>query len=159
MAHDVAEISAKEGAEVALTSVFDIDKMQANKHEIEQALAEGIYILGGLAPVAVVKDANGRATALRVVKCEAKFVSGRLEIKNIEGTEYNIEADLIVSAIGQAVDFTGLEAFNNGKGAVSTDRNYHGERTAGRVCRRRRDPSAPADHRNRPRLHCCRRHP
>ncbi|MBI5891098.1 MAG: NAD(P)-binding protein [Nitrosomonadales bacterium] len=124
MAHDVAEISAKEGAEVALTSVFDIDKMQANKHEIEQALAEGIYILGGLAPVAVVKDANGRATALRVVKCEAKFVSGRLEIKNIEGTEYNIEADLIVSAIGQAVDFTGLEAFNNGKGAVSTDRNY-----------------------------------
>ena len=124
MAHDVAEISAKEGAEVALTSVFDIDKMQANKHEIEQALAEGIYILGGLAPVSVVKDANGRATALRVVKCEAKFVSGRLEIKNIEGTEYNIEADLIVSAIGQAVDFTGLEAFNNGKGAVSTDRNY-----------------------------------
>ncbi len=124
LAHDVAEISAKEGAEVALTSVFDIDKMQANKHEIEQALAEGIYILGGLAPVAVVKDANGRATALRVVKCEAKFVSGRLEIKNIEGSEYNIEADLIVSAIGQAVDFTGLEAFNNGKGAVSTDRNY-----------------------------------
>ncbi len=124
MAHDVAEISAKEGAEVALTSVFDIDKMQANKHEIEQALAEGIYILGGLAPVAVVKDANGRATALRVVKCEAKFVSGRLEIKNIEGTEYNIEADLIVSAIGQAVDFTGLEAFNNGKGAVTADRNY-----------------------------------
>ena len=32
--------------------------------------------------------------------------------------------DSIVSAIGQAVDFTGLEQFNNGKGAVSTDRNY-----------------------------------
>ncbi|MBU1775078.1 MAG: NAD(P)-binding protein [Gammaproteobacteria bacterium] len=124
MAHDVAEISAKEGAEVALTSVFPIDQMQANKHEIEQAQAEGIYILGGLAPVAVVKDANGRATALRVAKCEAKFVGGRLEIKNIEGSEYDIEADLIVSAIGQAVDFAGLEAFNNGKGAVSTDRNY-----------------------------------
>jgi NADPH-dependent glutamate synthase beta subunit-like oxidoreductase/Pyruvate/2-oxoacid:ferredoxin oxidoreductase delta subunit len=124
MAHDVAEISAKEGAEVALTSVFDIDKMQANKHEIEQAQAEGIYILGGMAPVSVVKDANGRATALRVAKCEAKFVGGRLEIKNIEGSEYDIEADLIVSAIGQAVDFTGLEAFNNGKGAVSTDKNY-----------------------------------
>ena len=57
-------------------------------------------------------------------KCEAKFVGGKLEIKNIEGSEYDIEADLIVSAIGQAVDFTGLEQFNNGKGAVSTDRNY-----------------------------------
>jgi NADPH-dependent glutamate synthase beta subunit-like oxidoreductase/Pyruvate/2-oxoacid:ferredoxin oxidoreductase delta subunit len=124
MAQDVAKISSKEGAEVALTSVFDIDKMQANKHEIEQAQAEGIYILGGMAPVGIVRDANGRATALRVIKCEAKFVGGKLEIKNIEGSEYNIEADLIVSAIGQAVDFTGLEAFNNGKGAVSTDRNY-----------------------------------
>ena len=124
MAHDVAKISSKEGAEVALTSVFDIDKMQANKHEIEQAQAEGIFILGGLAPVGIVRDASGRATALRVTRCEAKFVGPKLEIKNIEGSEYDIEADLIVSAIGQAVDFTGLEAFNNGKGAVSTDRNY-----------------------------------
>ena len=55
MAHDVADISAKQGAEVTLTSVFPIDKMAANKHEIEQALAEGIYILGGLMPVGVVK--------------------------------------------------------------------------------------------------------
>ncbi|MDD4929522.1 MAG: NAD(P)-binding protein [Gallionella sp.] len=124
MAHDVAEISAKEGAEVTLTSVFNIDKMQANKHEIEQALAEGIHIQGSLAPVGIVRDAEGRATALRVIRCEAKFSGGKLDIKNIEGSEYDIEADLIVSAIGQAVDFTGLESFNNGKGAVSTDRNY-----------------------------------
>ncbi len=124
MAHDVAEISAKEGAEVTLTSVFNIDKMQANKHEIEQALAEGIHIHGSLVPVGIVRGADGRATALRVAKCEAKFVGAKLEIKNIEGSEHDIEADLIVSAIGQAVDFTGLEQFNNGKGAVSTDRNY-----------------------------------
>lgn len=124
MAHDVADISAKQGAEVTLTSIFNIDKMQANKHEIEQALAEGIHILGSLAPVGIVRDANGRATALRVMKCEAKLAGGKLEIKNIEGSEHDIEADLIVSAIGQAVDFTGLEQFDNGKGAVSTDRNY-----------------------------------
>jgi len=124
MAHDVAEISAKEGAVVTLTSLFPIDKMQANKHEIEQAQAEGIDIKGGLVPVGIVRDANGRATALRVMQCEAKIAGGKLEVKNIEGSEQDIEADLIVSAIGQAVDFTGLEEFNNGKGAVSTDRNY-----------------------------------
>jgi NADPH-dependent glutamate synthase beta subunit-like oxidoreductase/Pyruvate/2-oxoacid:ferredoxin oxidoreductase delta subunit len=123
-AHDVAEISAKQGAEVTLTSIFNIDKMQANKHEIEQALAEGIAILGSLVPVGIVRDANGRATALRVSQCEAKMAGGKLEVKTIEGTEQDIPADLIVSAIGQAVDFTGLEVFNNGKGAVSTDRNY-----------------------------------
>lgn len=124
MAQDVADISAKQGAEVTLTSVFNIDKMQANKHEIEQALAEGIHILGSLVPIGIVRDASGRATALRVVKCEAKLTGGKLEIKNIEGSEHDIEADLIVSAIGQAVDFSGLEQFNNGKGAVSIDRNY-----------------------------------
>ena len=124
MAHDVAEISAKQGAEVTLTSIFAVDKMQANKHEIEQALAEGIAIRGGLSPVALVRGPDGRATALRVAQCEAKFVGSKLEIKMIEGTEEDISADLIVSAIGQAVDFTGLEEFDNGKGAVATDKNY-----------------------------------
>jgi NADPH-dependent glutamate synthase beta subunit-like oxidoreductase/Pyruvate/2-oxoacid:ferredoxin oxidoreductase delta subunit len=124
MAQDVAEISAKQGADVTLTSIFPVDKMQANKHEIEQALAEGIAIRGGLVPIAVVKDASGRATALRVAECDAKMSGGKLEITKREGAEHEIEADLIVSAIGQAVDFTGLEEFNNGKGAVSADRNY-----------------------------------
>ena len=123
-AHDVASVSARQGAEVTLTSIFAVDKMQANKHEIEQALSEGIAIRGGLVPVAVVRDATGRATALRVARCEAKIVGGRLDIKQIEGTEEDIEADLIVSAIGQAVDFTGLESLNNGKGGISADKNY-----------------------------------
>lgn len=123
-AHDVAQISAKQGADVTLTSVFAIDKMQANKHEIEQALAEGIAIRGALVPVRVVTGPDGRAIALRVAQCEAKFVGTRLEIKTVEGTEQDIPADLIVSAVGQAVDFTGLEEFNNGKGGINADRNY-----------------------------------
>jgi Pyruvate/2-oxoacid:ferredoxin oxidoreductase delta subunit len=124
MAHDVAEISVKQGAEVTLTTVFAVDRMQANKHEVEQAQAEGIDIRGSLAPVGIVRGPDGRATALRLAECEAKMVGPRLEIKVKEGTEIDIEADLIVSAIGQAVDFTGLEEFNNGKGAVGADRNY-----------------------------------
>ena len=123
-AHDVAEVSARQGAEVILTSVFAVDSMQANKHEVEQANAEGITIRGSLVPVAVVCGADGRATALRVARCEAKMAGGRLEVKPIPGTEEEIPGDLFVSAIGQAVDFTGLEEFNNGKGAVSADKNY-----------------------------------
>jgi NADPH-dependent glutamate synthase beta subunit-like oxidoreductase len=123
-AHDAALVSARQGAEVTLTSIFQVDKMQASKHEVEHALGEGIAIRGGLVPVAVLRDASGRATALRVARCEAKIVGGRLEIKQIEGSEEDIEADLIVSAIGQAVDFTGLESLNNGKGGINADRNY-----------------------------------
>ena len=124
VAHDVAAVSAKQGADVTLTSIFAVDKMQASRHEVEHALSEGIAIRGGLAPVGVVRGPDGRATALRVIRCEAKIVGGKLEIKNIEGTEEDLPADLIVSAIGQAVDFTGLEEFNNGKGAVPADKNY-----------------------------------
>ncbi len=124
LAQDVADISAKQGAEVVLTSIFPIDKMQANKHEIEQAMSEGIAIRGGLVPVGIVRDANGRATALRVAECEARIVGSKLEINKKENSEHDLPADLIVSAIGQAVDFTGLEEFDNGKGAIASDKNY-----------------------------------
>jgi NADPH-dependent glutamate synthase beta subunit-like oxidoreductase/Pyruvate/2-oxoacid:ferredoxin oxidoreductase delta subunit len=130
-AHDAASLSARMGAEVTLTSIFAIDKMQASKHEVEHALAEGIAIRGGMAPVAVIRGADGRATALRVMRCEAKLVGGKLDVKNIPGTEEDIEADLIVSAIGQAVDFSGLEVLNNGKGGIAADKNYQVQGQAG----------------------------
>ena len=123
-AHDVAKLSTRMGAEVTLTSIFAIDKMQASRHEVEHALAEGIAMRGGYAPVAVVRGADGRATALRIARCEAKLAGGKLDVKIIPGTEEDIAADLIVSAIGQAVDFTGLETLNNGKGGIAADKNY-----------------------------------
>lgn len=131
VAHDVAMVSAREGNEVTLTSVFAIDRMQASRHEVEQAQAEGIAIRGGLVPVSLVRGPDGRATALRVARCEAKLAGGKLEIKVAEGSEEDIPADLIVSAIGQGVDFTGLEQFDNGRGGVTADRNYQVQGQAG----------------------------
>ncbi len=122
-AQDPAKASARSNAEVTLTSVFALDKMQAQRHEVEEALGEGIAIRDGYAPVGVVIGPDGRATGLRIAPCTAKFVGPRLEIKIEEGKDEVIPADLIVSAIGQAVDFRGLEAFDNGKGGVTTDRN------------------------------------
>ncbi len=133
-AHDAALLSRRQGAEVTLTSIFAIEKMQASKHEVEHALGEGIAIRGGLAPVAVLRDANGRATALRVIRCEARIVGGKLDVKQIAGTEEDIEADLIVSAIGQAVDFSGLEQLDNGKGTLSADKNYQLPNRSGVFC-------------------------
>jgi Pyruvate/2-oxoacid:ferredoxin oxidoreductase delta subunit len=124
LAQDVAGISMRQGADVTLTSVFPIEKMMASKAEVEHAQSEGIEIMGGWMPVGVVKGPDGRATALRVRQCEAKMVGPRLDIKQIEGTDKDLPADLIVSAIGQMVDFTGLEVFNNGKGTVSADKTY-----------------------------------
>jgi dissimilatory sulfite reductase flavoprotein subunit len=120
LAHDVADVSRREGADVTLVSRATVDKMNANKHEVEHALAEGIEILGGMTPIGVVKGPDGRATALRVAEYE--MVGKEMKIK--EGTERDLPADLVVSAIGQAVDFTGLEQFDTGKGLMAADKNY-----------------------------------
>ena len=119
-AHDVASISARGGADVVLLSRSTMDKMHAAKQEVEHALEEGIKIIGGVTPIEVVRGPDGRATALRVAEFEV--VKGQTTIK--AGTERDFPADLIVSAIGQAVDFTGLEPFNNNKGLIKPDGNY-----------------------------------
>jgi Pyruvate/2-oxoacid:ferredoxin oxidoreductase delta subunit len=129
LAQDAADISRRQGADVTLTTVY----MMASKQEIEHAQSEGITIMGGWMPVAVLKGADGRATGLRVKQCEAKMISGRLDIKPIEGTEKDLPADLIVSAIGQTVDLTGLEVFSNGKGAVTADKSYQVQGASGKL--------------------------
>ena len=120
VAHDVAAVSAREGAEVVLITRASIEKMNAAKMEVEHALAEGIEIIGNLTPVEVIRGPDGRATALRVAEFE--MVKNETVIK--PGTEFDIPADLIVSAIGQAVDFTGLDGFDNGRGLMTADKNY-----------------------------------
>lgn len=120
VAHDVAQVSAREGAEVVLLSRASIEKMNASKNEVEHALSEGIEIIGGVTPIAVILGPDGRATALRV----AEFDMVKNETVIRPGTERDLPADLIVSAIGQAVDFTGLEQFDSGKGLMVADKNY-----------------------------------
>jgi len=112
------DTATKEGADVTLISRSSIENMPAAQHEIDDALREGIKIQGNLSPKEVIKDANGRATALRVIKLEA---DGKTPI---EGSEFDIEATLIVSAIGQKGDMSGIEDLDNGKGFIDSDAHY-----------------------------------
>ena len=120
VAHDAAYAAAREGAAVTLTSLFEREEMTAAEHEVHDALHEGVRIDNGVMPVEVVLDDNGRAKALRMAKCNLE--DGRPT--PIEGTEYEIECDLIVSAIGQGGDLTGLEDFDNGRGLMDADKHY-----------------------------------
>ena len=107
-------------SDVTLTSLFPKDNMTAAEHEVNDALKEGVTILDEVMPVAVVKDENGRATGLKIAKCTMD--GGRPN--PVEGTEQVIEADLIVSAIGQGGDLSGLEDFDNGRGLIDSDSFY-----------------------------------
>ncbi len=117
-AHDVIETAARTGADVLLLARSPIHKMSAAQHEVEDALRDGVEIQGSVGPVAVLKGEDGRATHLRVQRLHEQTKTP------IPDTERDIECDLIVSAIGQTGNLTGIESFDNGRGLVNADRHF-----------------------------------
>ncbi len=119
-AHDVAGTAKREGVDATLTSLFPIEEMTAAEHEREDAKREGVDLRGGVMPLEVIKGEDGRATALRMCECD---MDGMKPIPR-EGTEFELPCDLVVSAIGQTGDLTGLEELDNGNGFIATDSFY-----------------------------------
>ncbi|MES9902500.1 MAG: NAD(P)-binding protein [Sedimenticola sp.] len=120
MNQDQALADAAENANATLTSLFTKDKMFAAEHEIHDALHEGCAILDGVMPLEVVVGADGRATGLKVCDCT---MDGMTPIPT-EGTERVLEADLIVSAIGQGGDMAGVEEMANDRNMIDADKFY-----------------------------------
>ena len=117
VAHDSAYAAARDGAKVTLTSLFKRDEMTASEHEVDDALREGVDIHDGVMPLEVLLGDDGRAVGLKM--CQCNVVDDRPE--PIADTEYVIDCDLIVSAIGQSGDLEGLESLDNGKGLIDAD--------------------------------------
>ncbi len=119
-AADAAGALKREGIEAILTSLFPIEQMTASEREREDAKREGVEIKGSVMPLEVIKDENGMAKALKMCECDMK---GMTPIPK-EGTEFIIECDIIIAAIGQYGDFSGIEDLDNGKGFIKTDDNF-----------------------------------
>ena len=120
MKQNASLANTAEPAEATLTSLFTKDKMFAAEHEINDALKEGCEILDGVMPLEVIIGDDGRATGLKVCDCT---MDGMTPIPT-EGTERVLEADLIVSAIGQGGDMEGLEGLANDRNLIDADKFY-----------------------------------
>jgi NADPH-dependent glutamate synthase beta subunit-like oxidoreductase len=119
-AHDVASSLTREGMQATLTSLFPVEQMTAAERERADAKREGIDIRGSVMPLAVIKDDLGRATGLKMCECVMK---GNVP-EPIEGTEFEIEADIIIAAIGQMGDLEGVEDLDNGRGFIDISPTY-----------------------------------
>mgnify|MGYP006422499741 CR=1 FL=1 len=119
-AHDAASIAAREGAAVTLTSLFPREQMTASEHEIEDALREGVELRDGIMPIGIIHADDGRAKALRFAECRMD----NNQPQAIAGTEFTIEAELIIAAIGQKGNLAGVEELDNGHGFIAADANY-----------------------------------
>ncbi len=78
-------------------------EMPAHVEEVEAAEDEGVRLRTQVAPVAVVTDEAGRVRAIRLVGTEPgpPDASGRRRPVPVEGTEFELPCDTIITAVGQ----------------------------------------------------------
>ena len=115
------DVGEKVPATVTLTTLFPLNQMTAAEHEVQDALKEGVTILTEVMPKEIVFGSDGRAIGLKVVEC---VVKGNMPQPKEGGKETLIEADLIVSAIGQYGKLDNLDSFNNGRNQINADALY-----------------------------------
>ncbi len=118
--HDPASAANRQEADVTIVYRRPTAKMPATEMEIQHTVHEGVKIRDSLAPVEVVLDENGRAKALRVI--DADWSTGKCIVT--EGSEQDIDCDMIIPAVGQKGDLSGMEDFDNGWGQVEADPFY-----------------------------------
>ena len=107
VAIDAARSALRVGAdEVSIYYRRTRNEMPAHPEEIQAALEEGVRIHFLAAPVRVVAS-GGKVTGLELIRMKLgqPDASGRQRPIPIEGSEFTVEADVIVPAIGQAVQF------------------------------------------------------
>lgn len=108
VAIDAARSSCRLGAE-EVTMVYRRDKkdMPAIAMEVEEAEHENINILTMVNPVKVHGE-NGKVKAIECIKMRGGEFdrSGRKKPVEVEGSNFMIDVDVIIPAIGQKVDLT-----------------------------------------------------
>lgn len=110
VAMDSARSSLRFGAkEVFILYRRSREEMPASGEEIDAALHEGIKIEYLVAPQEVLTD-NGKVTGLRCIRMRLgePDASGRRRPVTIDGSEFEIELDMIIPAIGQTSDLSFL---------------------------------------------------
>jgi len=101
-AMDVARAARRLGSEVTIVYRRTRREMPADPDEIREALEEGVKLIELAAPEKVVVK-GGQAVGLLAAKMKLgePDASGRAKPIKIEGSEFEIEADTIIAAIGQ----------------------------------------------------------
>ena len=114
VAIDAARTSLRLGADkVTIAYRRSREQMPADIEEVEQAEEEGIAFAFLTIPTEIT-GSDGRITGLACIKAEliAKEGTDRLAPVPILGKEFTIQADAVISAIGQYVDDSGMTAFD-----------------------------------------------
>lgn len=127
VAMDAARSALRLGAEVSVIYRRTVKELPARKEEVEHAMEEGIKFEFLTNPVKINGDENGRAKSITCVKMELSEpdASGRARPVEIKGSEFDIDADVVIMALGTSPNplikntTEGLEV--NARGGIVTD--------------------------------------
>lgn len=114
VAFDVARSSLRHGSElVTMICLESTDEQTADEFEIEDGLDEGICLINRVGPVCVERDGLGQMIGIKVQRIRSLFDSeGKFAPEFIPDTEFVIPCDTIVLAIGQAMDMSVLNGWD-----------------------------------------------
>ncbi len=104
--------------EVKMVCLEKREEMPAHEWEIEEALSEGIEIVNSVGPKEI-KGENGKVVGLETMECVRVF-----DEEGQFNPQYNPEninfypADIVILAIGQAVDSQGFDGVERGPGGT-----------------------------------------
>lgn len=102
VAMDAARTALRLGAEVTIVYRRTERELPARFEEVEHAKEEGIEFSFLTNPIEIISDGHGRVKSVRCEKMElgAPDESGRRSPKPIEGSEYDVETDVVIMALG-----------------------------------------------------------
>ena len=107
-------------------------EMPANPIEIHESRVEGAEYMFLTNPVSVNKDENGAVKSVTCIKMELgePDASGRRRPVPVEGSEFHLELDYILAAIGQKTDVDFLDDINNNSSGGKLEINKWGDISA-----------------------------
>lgn len=102
VAMDAARCALRLGSEVHIVYRRSEAELPARKEEIEHAKAEGIIFNMLNNPVEILGDENDNVTKVRCIRMELGELddSGRRRPQEVSGSEFDIEADTVIMALG-----------------------------------------------------------
>ncbi|MDH5751864.1 MAG: NAD(P)-binding protein [Deltaproteobacteria bacterium] len=131
VAMDVARLARRLGSKATVLSAVPREEMACFDEEYDDALAEGTGFQLQVSVKRVISE-GGRVTGVECVKMEKKQ-SGEegynspvpfLRYKPVAGSEFTLQCDMVVAAIGQATDLSGLGATAEGQRWLSVGPDF-----------------------------------
>ncbi|HNU74427.1 MAG TPA: FAD-dependent oxidoreductase, partial [Deltaproteobacteria bacterium] len=120
---DAARAARRLGSEVTIIYRRTQSEMPAYPPEVEEAGREGVKIEFLCAPVRVALNGSNKAvsvvcTRMRLGETDA---SGRPKPVPVSSSEFSLDLDSLIVAVGQEVDSTGMDVLTDKTGWIGTD--------------------------------------